>query len=423
MGYYWLTVSTETGEVKVEPVRTAGMHLNVTMMMNNKMGISIAGVPSESVPSTGYIVIDITLTHPLALDQFTGFDVMGIMMLPGSLAVGNLILSDVNETRLLNADGYTRWWNPSEFTQPGLFGYTQGNLAITPPTVLTATINPYKYFSNALTANASMSSVYNEPLDGDEGRGLFNAGTSNTRRYRIQFEMNPGPQVKFGYAVGASWAPLNVKPPGEVPDDFPIEANQPEAFYVATAAKVNTLYYDSESGTGGGVLRLQMNVHDWQGMDSGDIASEVEIVRIFSPTLFAGGVTATFKEQNAIRAVYTADLTSNITPTEPCDALVMVRVGALGAGTYDQGFGPAPPDKISAFQVIPVTVVDPECEADTNNSFAEFAPFSLTTPVSDQLCAPTDTEDYYRFEFDPGTEPVLHKGIHIGSRHCISVSC
>ncbi|HDS30358.1 MAG TPA: hypothetical protein ENN67_04860, partial [Firmicutes bacterium] len=402
LGYFELTVCTETGDAEIVPVRTSGMHLNVTQMMNNTMGISLAGVPSESDPPNGYVVMDITLTHPLALPQFTGFDVMGIMMVPGTLAVGPLIFSDVDETRLLNADGYTRWWNPTEFTTPGLFGYTQGILATTPQAQLTSTVNPYKYFADSLDPLTSMNAVYNEPLNSDTGRGLFSAGASNTRRYRIQFEMNPGPQVKFGYAVGASWAPANIKPPAEVPDDFPIEANQPEAFYIASSAKVNTLYYDSESGTGGGVLRMQFNVHDWQGMNSGNIAGEVEIVRVFSPDLFASGVNASFQEQNMFRAIYTADLSSAVNPTSSGDSVMIVRVGAQDAGTYDQGFGPAPSDKISAFKTMLVNVVDPECSADSNNSFAEAEVFDLENAIAGQLCAPTDYHDFYRFEFDSG---------------------
>jgi len=404
LGYYDLIIYPDSLEAEIVPLRSAELHLNAAQFMNNTMGVSIATVPGQSDPLNGLIVLDITLTHPLGIEQFTGFDVMGIMMVPGSLSIGSLIFPDADETHLLNADGYTRWWNPSEFTTPGLFGYTQGNLTKTQPSQLTATVNPYKYFANILYPESTMTVVYAEPMENDSGRGVFSAGEDNTRRYEIQFEMSPGPVIRYGYAIGASWAPPTVKPPGEVPDDFPIEANQPEPFYIGTAVRANSLYYDTESGTGGGVLRLQANIHDWQGQQAGTIADEVALVRIYSPDLFSGGVDAPFKEESAIRAVYTADLTDTVNPTHPGDSMVIIRAESQDGPTYDQGFGQAPDDQISAFQAITVNVLDPDCDPDANNEFVDYIEFDLDSPLVDQLCGPTDYKDFFRFEFDPGTE-------------------
>ena len=94
------------------------------------------------------------------------------------------------------------------------------------------------------------------PLDDPLGRGVFAAGAVNTRRYRIRFPLDPEPEVIYGYAVDASWAAPIVNPPVQIPADFPIEANQPEAFLVQLQVEDNTLFYDFDSGQGGGVVAI-----------------------------------------------------------------------------------------------------------------------------------------------------------------------
>ena len=305
---------------------------------------------------------------------------------------------------MLNADGFTRWWNPTEFTAPGLFGYTQGSLAKTPVSLLTATVNPYKYFASVLGPTDSMQPIYSQTPDSSGDCGVFSAGTSHTREYKIQFPMNPGPVIKLGYAIAASWAPPTVSPPANIPHDFPISANQPEAFYIAFASTANSLYYDKNSGAAGGVLRLLLNVHDWQGMQAGANAPQVGAVEISSPDLFSGTVNATLVDDNQSRAQYSVDLSSKVLPTKAGNAVVVVRVESKNGPSYKQGSAPAPTDNISAFKTLIVPVAAPDCVADANNSFADYINFDLSTPIVGQLCAPTDYEDFYRFQFDPGFE-------------------
>jgi len=140
LGAYLLAVDTETPEIDVVPLRTAEWHFNMTGVLNATMGVTPLLVPGQSDPAHGLIVIDITLTHPFSTKpQFSGFDIKGVLITPGSLALGPLIFADADETRLENADGFTRWWNPTEFTSPGILGYTQGVLAKSSASALTAT--------------------------------------------------------------------------------------------------------------------------------------------------------------------------------------------------------------------------------------------------------------------------------------------
>ncbi|MCK4720659.1 hypothetical protein KAU08_08370, partial [bacterium] len=260
LGSYLVELNTRDSSVDILPLRSSDLHLNLTKIFVNMMGLDIVVVPGESDPPTGLFVLDFTLTHPLdEQPQFSIFDVKGIVLTPGTLNIGPLVFADAGETRLENADGYTRWWNPTEFTQPGIFGYTDGLFTNTTAGQLTSTVNPYKYFADILGPEDPLSAVYYEPLENDMGRGVFTDGASNTRRYNLRFPMDPGPTVLFGYVIDGCWDFPVPNPPDAVPDDFPIEANQPEAYDIVVAAKANSLYYDSESGTGGGVLRLQVN--------------------------------------------------------------------------------------------------------------------------------------------------------------------
>ena len=405
LGLFSLAIDTQSGNIEVVPARTAEWHFNLTGMLNATMGVHAAGVPSEHDPLHGLFVFDITLTHPFAAKpQFAGFDVKGILMTPGKLAVGSLLFADASETELENADGYTRWWNPTEFTTPGFFGYTKGVLANASPSALTATVNPYKLFADILGPEGSLALVSDEPLDSDQGRAVFTAGSNNTRRYRIRFPMNPGPKIVYGYAIDAAWGLPSPNPPAQVPDDFPIQANQPEAFRIGLVPTLNSLYYDSESGTGGGVLRLQVNVHDWQGQLAGDIAGEVSAVRIFAPDLVTGGIDALFVDETSTKARYTADLTGLAVPGKVGETKVICRVGSTDGSSYKQSGAPAPDSTLSAFQAIMLDIPDPDCVGDSNNDFNEAMDLDLGQPTMDQMCAPNDYRDFYKMDVPLGDE-------------------
>ena len=404
LGWYMLTIDIDEMNAEILPVRSAGLHLNLTGVLNSTMGVSAAMVPGESDPASGLFALDITLAHPFAdMLNLSGFDVKGILITQGSMVKGPLVYVAPGETLLENADGYTRWWNPTEFTAPGILGYTNGVLATAQGNVLTATVNPYKLFCDVLEPTDSLSWVTGTGMDDPEGRAVFRAGESNTRRYEIRFPMAPGPKIVYGYAVDVSWEPPVPNPPGEVPDDFPIEANQPEAYRVAYAEEVSTLYYDSESGIGGGVLRLLVNAYDWQGQEVGDITSEVASVSGFIPGLMTASVHGTVIEETSDKTKYNLSFINDIHPTVAGTAHMLVQVES-STGNYQQLAAPAPDAAVTAFQVVPVEVFDPECSGDANNDWLEAELIQSGTPVVDQLCYPDDYRDFYYFEIPPGYE-------------------
>jgi len=401
LGYYELSIDSGNMGVEVVPVRTADIHINVVGVLNNTMGVGAAMVPGESDPANGLFVLDITMTHPFGLqEQFAGFDVKGILITPGTLTFSSLVFADTDETRLENADGYTRWWNPAEFTAGGILGYTNGILATAAPGALTATVNPYKYFADVLNEDDSMSWVTGTAMDDPAGRGVFTAGASNTRRYEIRFPMAPGPKIIYGYAVDASWDAPSPNPPSEIPDDFPIEANQPEAYRLALTIDGNSLYYDSDTGDSGGWVLARLNVYDWQGQLVGDIPTEVDTVRIYAPDVVSGGVDGSLIDENSLRAQYGAEIHGS--PSAPGRALMIARVESP-SGNYIQAGAPAPDAPVSAYHVATVDVIDPECVGDANNDWSEAFEIGFGEVVSDQVCLPADYRDFYTFEIPAGS--------------------
>jgi hypothetical protein len=397
-GLYDLVINTETGEIAVTPLRTASLHLNLTQVYNKTFGISVVFYPTLSDLPNGLIVFDMSITHPFAANpEFSGFDLKAIMMSPGSVNIGSLVFSDLDEARLENADGYSRWWNPTEFTQSGVLGYTNGVLTGTPAAELTATVNPYKMFADALGPDDSIDLVTNAPLTDTNGRAVFKAGSTDTRRFYLRFAMTPTIQVVYGYAIDVAWWEPSPNPPASIPGDFPMIANQPEAYRIDLSVQKNTLYYETEGGFGGGELALKANVYDWQGQALSDTASQVTSVKFYAPEMMASGIDAPFQVDTGNHAEYEADFSGIAIPAHTGKTMIVCRVESSDGSTYKQAGAPAPDVPISAFQVMTIDVPELTCVGDANNDFTEAFPLTFGTPIDDFVCLPDDYKDFYHF--------------------------
>ena len=411
-GWAALECNALTGEVNVSPLRSTALHLNVAGPVMATHGISADIVESESDPPSGHFVIDISLTHPFTdKPKFSGFDVKGILITPGSLSldssISNYRLANLKETQLLNRDGITRWWNPTEFTGSGLLGYVPATPGTKNTSLLTATLNPYKTFADALEPLSPLQDFFLVPLDDDAGRAIFSSGATNTRRYDIQFPVSGGPVVIFNYAVDASWVAPSPNPPEQVPDDFPIEANQPEPFRVQLSFPTNTLEY-LEGGKVSGKLSIQAAVSDWQGIASGNIHSQITSVTAVIPTLLISPVSLTFLYETPFEAVYEADLTpylrTDLTSADPHLALVEV---AVPDALYTQGGSTiAPSAPVCAFQTAIIEIPSVTCNPDSNDSFSDAEPLSFGEWASGTLCRPggalIDYRDFFFFTVPSG---------------------
>ena len=259
-GYYHVYVDVENMEASVVLNRTAMFTANCVNLLNNSTGngieITIYGIGID--PDYMDIDLGVSLRHPFpGLDQFQGYDVRGVFMGDGAGTLdynSDLIYPIVNTDQSFQpgladpegADGYTRWFNYSEFQGPGmpLFTYTDGNMGSS-GFEGTATLCPYKYFTDGLDADESVTDFLEaNPAD----FGVFSAGAVNARDYSLRFPTSK--PVKFGYAVVANWSG---------PDIHPANAPEPVACRVEQSGDV---YYQDPDNWGGDIA-LTIDVFDW----------------------------------------------------------------------------------------------------------------------------------------------------------------
>lgn len=260
-GLWQFTADPEALSLDVTQVRVPEVHLNVLPFLEPP---PLLNLTIESLEFDGdTIIADIGLRHPFpGLDEFTGFDVCGIMITNGSYSDFNdpdIVLAGDGDTRLLNPDGHTRWWNPHEFNIiDGLLGtpdsYAHYNCIL----------NPYKLYCDDLPAPGSTVDVISP-----ESRCIFSAGNKIIRTYEIELG-NDG--LTFNYAIDASWEFPSGNAPWDVPDDFPEEANRVEAWGFSVTEIDNYLYNDGNSS--GGLLRLQIDLWDHSNPGMNDLHVE-----------------------------------------------------------------------------------------------------------------------------------------------------
>jgi len=260
-GLWQFVGDPEASTLEVIPLRSGEFHANVVPFLEPPAGMRLQ--VSNLVFNGTICDVDVTLVHPFpGLSQYTGFDVAGILISSGTW-VGfhdsGLRLCGEDDTRLLNPDGLTRWWNPREFPQNGTILRYKDGLLGNPDSQAhyNATVNGYKLFCDDLDFDDPISSL--DPSN----RNVFVHGNTNVRHYRIDFAGG----VVFNYAVDANWEPPGGQAP-YLPDDFPPEANRPEAWGISVTVTENTLWYSPTGGSGGN-LSLDIDAWDHANPDQG----------------------------------------------------------------------------------------------------------------------------------------------------------
>jgi len=272
LGMFHASFDPMACEFEVTPLRSSEFTVNITQFLQppvtpvNNVYLSLD--PTSDI-FNGYLVFDMTIRHPfMGFDKFHGFDFRTIFYGDGSGTLSyddSAVYSVEGETMLLNADGYTRWWNWQEFTGNNtIFGANQGTYA--PPNQCTTTINGYKLFCDDLDLDEPVSSL--DP----ETRGIFMATPGlNTRKFKVQFKMDGGmPVFDFNYSIDTSWdQPVDSFAPLYPPEAFPPHANCAEAYQISVTDTGSTAWYVSD-GDCGGWLELEIEVFDWQSRSNPD---------------------------------------------------------------------------------------------------------------------------------------------------------
>jgi len=347
-GWWDVTFDTRTLEFEVIPTRSPEFTCNVTQFLHPPVSpvhlVSFSIDAAGSDFASGLFDVAVTLRHPFpGLAQYRGFDVRGIFIAD----LGTGLITDEHDPsleyngpegpKLLNPDGYTRWWNYQEFSSYGtIFGYTAPPFAIPPTAQWHSDLNPYKYFADELSDSDEMVL---EP----EQRGTFSTQPGiNSREYLIQFGMDgSSPVVEFSYAVCASWDP----PDDSYEPDYPLEAyslnaNAQEAYQINAMPVNNTLWYEDDTNLGGGTM-LQVEVRDWQSTENPDgtpgevagiyLSSDIggidglEISSLATPTPGSGPTSS----------VWTVDL-ADLEPYAPVDGMnsILITVESSNPNSY-----------------------------------------------------------------------------------------
>ncbi len=337
-GLWQFKADPKAGTLDVIPVRNAEMHLNALPFLEPPANVKLS---IENIEFNGNtIYVDVFLSHPFTgLNQFTGFDVCGILISNGSVSGFTdpaLILAGEGDTRLLNADGLTRWWNPAEFpvNDGTMFAYNDGLLG-TPDSAagFNATLNGYKYFTDYFGANEGLDTV--DP----SGRSEFTPGTTNVRHYTIALGSEG---LVFNYAVDACWA----FPQGEQPwdiDDFGPNANSPESWYVKTEVVGNTLYNTGTQSGGNLVLSVDVYDHFNAGLNS---------VRVESPGNFEAVTSNSPTGEGWYSSTYEIEINGAAPAENEIEILIAVESEVENYG------GVLPGQKVAAYITMKVPVDD-----------------------------------------------------------------
>ncbi len=286
----------------------------------------------------GLVDIDVTLTHPLPQNFYWGHDVRLVILGNGDEVANSdttLTYAKKNQLRMLNPDGYTRWWNMVEFLDQGntMFEYHEGQYSIGNFTA-TATLNPYKYFADSVGKD-------DYPPDIDEAtRGEFRSGHTNKRHMILKFPKNPPVDFRFKYVVDASWqAPKNT--PVDSSDDFGLKANCREAYQIKADTTGSTLYYNGP-GDSGGDLHIQLEIFDWK-QAGGTVEDEIGKISLASPTIFGNYFGFVYIQDTAIvtpgsspNSVFYSSVITDCTPSSTEDQEILVCV----SDAADSGYGP-----------------------------------------------------------------------------------
>ncbi len=369
-GYWQGSIDLASSEIELTQMRQAEFHANLTsVLQSHPLGLSYQFKGFDMIEKA--VDVDVTLTHPYPNSDFRGFDARGIFMGPGNTVISQadpgVIYPAVDGTRVLNADGYTRWWNAVEFTTAGMYGYDDETVVpefLIPET----TLNPYKYFADCLSNDDPVV-----PNVNTSNRGTFSTEGNPpevTRRYKIAFPSDGGyMKFIFHYAVDVSWAaPDNGTPAPKPIEDFPSDANCPEAYHIAVDTTGSTAFYKNETESGGD-LQLAIEVFDWQADDNPfGIDGEIESIWLESETLFdtyygTDLIAATGSMSNS--GIYHITI-PHVTPTGLDDQEVLITIRTTAANnTYAPPVsGPAYPEGalLAAYKLveIPIKSIEPD---------------------------------------------------------------
>ncbi|MCX6647053.1 MAG: hypothetical protein NTY09_11975, partial [bacterium] len=269
LGYYDIYFDPGSCTFDVVGNRTVDFTVNIVPLMNNMPsppnGIWLSNIVlHDDIPGVLGVDIDFGIYHPYpAMDMFKVYDLMGVVIGDGSQILEYSyplrVAERFTDLWMTNPDGYTRWFNPSDFAKAGFFGYMPGGIQ---NYAGNAQVNPYKYYAQDLGPEED---VWEFLTGGDNYDSLFQSGDDRTMK--LEFVKPPdGIGVKFGYAVVACW-----EDQGEGPYT---PYHRREAIAVSVAVTPDIWFDGTNSG---GDLILDFDLFSWE--------NQPDIIKIESSVL------------------------------------------------------------------------------------------------------------------------------------------
>ena len=312
-GIWDVYVAADRGRAEVSLLRTADLHLNAVRLLEVTPCSTCLTISGVHATGPDEFEADVTLTHPYpALIKYTAFDVRGIFISQADFtfpASGRKVALGNDVPRMLDPDGYTALFNPTEFppstppTPPAL-GYIAGKYSSggSAGEYLTSTLNPFVAYRK------------------DAPRRMFEVGGSETKTVRIHAPAGP---LRFGYAVDVCWQLVNnVVDPLK---DFPPDANCLEAYRISVEMQGEI------AAEVGGEAPIEVRVWDHQGYDT------IESVTIEAPDLFEGELPLSFSTVMPDESCLFTGTVPNYVGAPEGDYFLLVRVTDKAE---DQNLGP-----------------------------------------------------------------------------------
>ena len=262
-GYYdiYLDIPTKTMEVVAD--RTANFTLNVIPFLNQmtspSMGITFGSLTVDDTdPALLGVDVEFEWHHPFpTLEQYKAYDFMGVIISNGDTTLnyespaGNPMTVGQygTDTYMLNADGYSRWFNPTEFTTTLIFGWAPGGIQNLAGNAL---LNPYKAYGMGLGPEDDLWTW----LTTNPNEGLWDTGMG--RLMQLEFPNDPpGDALTFAYAAVLCWEEQYDGPYTPYHRAEPIGCN---------VTVTPNIYYDGT--TTGGNLILDADLWSWGAQPS-----------------------------------------------------------------------------------------------------------------------------------------------------------
>jgi len=274
-GYWDVTIDLVKEKVVLAPNREVALHLNALKLLEKSPCADCLAFDNISVSNDNIVSATVRIKHPMApTKNLVAFDVRGIFITPANFEFGNAgrkIAFGDNLPLMQSPDGYTALFNPYDFPSGGisnpLFAYYPGKFAspVGQNGSQVATLNPFVAFGKNLPRRAF----------GYQDDPWLNNGV------HIQAPLMDT-ELKFGYAVDASWMKVDVVNDPLV--DFPPEANCLEAYEITYNLSEPLPPYP------GGETTIDVLVKDHQGTDT------IDTVTMEAPDIFFGQKFLTLSE-------------------------------------------------------------------------------------------------------------------------------